>query len=140
MDPYFKGVYYYKIMSCLFDSLARFIQDERVDGAIVRKVICEYLKSDPKMIDDMTASEVIKNETGLNLEQYISNMQMGSTFGGAIEIRAFTRVFKLNVLVNSIPNKKEIEFVENKRYRWAVLYWTGNHYEAVELRSKDLDH
>ncbi len=119
-------------MSCLFDSLSRFIQDERVDGGLMRKLICEYLKSDPKMIDDMTASEVAKNATGLNLEQYISNMRMGSTFGGALEIRAFTKVFKLNVLVNSIPNKKEIEFIEDTRYRWIVLEWTGNHYEAVE--------
>lgn len=119
-------------MSCLFDSLARFIEDERVDGSVVRHTICEYLKSDPIMIDGMRASEVAKNETGFDLESYISNMRMGSTFGGALEIRAFTRIFKLNVLVHSIPNKKEIEFIENKRYKWAVVSWTGNHYEGVE--------
>ena len=118
-------------MSCLFDSLSRFIQDERVDGGVLRHILCEYLKKNNQIMEDLSVADVAKTETGLDLDNYVEKMRYGSTFGGAIEIRAFTKVFKLNVLVKSIPNNKDIEFIENEKYKWATISWTGNHFEAI---------
>lgn len=119
-------------MSCLFDSLSKFVADENVNGATLRHIICNYLATNPNLIDDMNGESVIHAETGLKFGDYISRMRLAHTFGGAIEIRAFTKIFKLNVVVKSYPNNKLIEFVENKDYLWAAISWTGNHFEALE--------
>lgn len=120
-------------MSCLFNSLSKYILDLNVNGAVVRNDICNFLATNPVLITpDIKAEEVIKDECGMDLEMYVSNMRDSNTFGGAIEINAFTKIYKLNVLVKSLPNKKNIEFIENLEYMWAVLEWGGNHYEAVD--------
>ena len=119
-------------MSCLFDSLSKFVSDEKVDGGVLRHVICNFLSTNPSLIDDMNAETVVQEESKMKLGDYISQMRMGHTFGGAIEIRAFTKIFKLNVLVKSIPNNKIIEFIDSPENLWAVLSWTGNHFEALE--------
>ena len=119
-------------MSCLFDSLSKFIKDESVDGAKLRLLICDFLSSNPSLIDDMTAENIIKEETSLPIAQYIDFMRRSDTFGGAIEIRAFTKIFHINVLVKSLPNRKDIEFIENHEYLWAVISWNGGHFEALE--------
>lgn len=117
-------------MSCLFNSLSRFIDDERITGDTLRAIICKYLETDPVLVIDLKT--VIFVETGLDVETYIRLMRNPSTFGGAIEIRAFTQIFKLNVCVKSLPNGKRIEFVDDPAYKWCVLTWSGNHYEAVD--------
>lgn len=118
-------------MSCLFNSLVRFIEDD-IDGETLRKNICDYLATNPRlMLDDTDIATIISAETGLGADDYIGLLRKSSTFGGAIEIRAFTKLFNLNVCVKSVPNNKLIEFVENPRYPWCVLEWTGNHYEPL---------
>ena len=119
-------------MSCLFNSLSRFVKDDRIDGAVLRKLICDYLETNPMIFDDMTAETTIKEENGLDIATYVSNMRNSGTFGGAIEIRSFTKIFKLNVLVRSLPNSKNIEFIENTDCLWAYITWNGGHFEAVE--------
>ena len=118
-------------MSCLFNSLVRFIKED-IDGECLRQTICNYLETNPMlMLDDTDIATIILAETGLSKEQYIELLRRPSTFGGAIEIRAFTKIFKLNVCVHSVPNGKRIEFIEDPEYSWCVLTWTGNHYEPV---------
>lgn len=119
-------------MSCLFDSLSRFVKDERINGQTLRAIICDFLHINPMLIDDMNAETVIKEENGMPLEQYVANMRNPGTYGGAIEIRAFTKLFKINVLVKSLPNNKNIEFIENRDFLWSIISWNGGHYEAVE--------
>ena len=80
----------------------------------------------------MNTENGVKEETGLTLPVYINAMRRHETFGGAIEIRAFTKLFKMNVMVKSLPNSKDIEFIENKEYLWAVISWNGGHFEAIQ--------
>lgn len=116
-------------MSCLFNSLARFVAD--INGESLRKNICDYISTNPKLMsDDTDIATIIFAETGLAADTYTGLMRNPSTFGGAIEIRAFTKLYNLNVCVKSVPNNKTIEFIENPDYAWCVLEWTGNHYEA----------
>ena len=77
----------------------------------------------------MNTENGVKEET---LPVYINDMRRHETFGGAIEIRAFTKLFKMNVMVKSLPNSKDIEFIENKEYLWAVISWNGGHFEAIQ--------
>jgi hypothetical protein len=119
-------------MSCLFDSLSRFINIESVDGTELRRLICDFLQTNPLLIDDMSTENIVKEETNMPLEQYINFMRQHQTFGGAIEIRAFTKLFKINVMVKSLPNRKDIEFIENSEYMWAVISWNGGHFEAIQ--------
>jgi len=120
-------------MSCLFNSLSRFIKDETVDGTSLRAIICNYLSTNPLlMMDGIDLTAIIFAETGMDTDTYIGLMRNPSTFGGAIEIRAFTKIFNFNVRVKSIPNGKHIDFLENDAGNWCVLIWTGNHYDACE--------
>ena len=117
-------------MSCLFDSLSVFL--ENMTGEIIRSNICDYLDTNPLLIDDLKASDVVHHETGMDFNTYVNNMRNYSTLGGAIEIRAFTKIFQVNVKVISIPNKKNIEFLENPHFHWVVIQWTGNHFDPVK--------
>lgn len=119
-------------MSCLFRSLARFLPKE-IGPNKLRIIICNYLSKNPKLIDDLKANQIIKWENGMNLEQYIRRMRMNSSWGGAIEIRAFCDIFKRNVIIWSIPNKKFIEFISRyENDHFDKLYWNGYHYEPLK--------
>ena len=118
-------------MSCLFNSLSRFINIESIDGRELRKLLCDFLETNPLLIDDMTTANIVKEETNIELAQYINYMRQHDTFGGAIEIRAFTKLFKINVMVKSLPNRKDSEFIETPEYLWAVISWNGGHFEAL---------
>jgi hypothetical protein len=43
----------------------------------------------------------------------------------------FCKLFKLNVLVKSFPNNRDIEFIENKNNNWIFISWTGNHFDPI---------
>ena len=119
-------------MSCLFNSLSRFINIESINGTELRRLICDFLETNPLLIDDMNTENIVKEETGMILQQYVNEMRHSDTFGGAIEIRAFTKLFKINVMVKSLPNRKDIEFIDNKDFLWAVISWNGGHFEAMQ--------
>ena len=116
-------------MSCLFDSLSKFTDGMPSD--ILRNHICDYLQLNPTLMDNLRAEDVIKHEVGMTLKHYVANMRLSSTMGGATEIRSFTKLFKKNVLVKSLPNGKNIEFIEKPRYSWCGLIWTGGHFDPI---------
>ena len=116
-------------MSCLFQSLSFFVQN--MPHEMIRMAVCDFLMTNPKLMDDMNASDAITHETGMSFENYIKEMRQLSTMGGAIEIRCFTKIFNKNVRVFSVPNKKIIEFIENPNYDFCGLIWTGNHFDPM---------
>ena len=118
-------------MSCLFNTLARFVDD--INGDLLRKNICDYISTNPNLMpDDTDIAAVIFADTGLDMDSYINLLRNPSTFGGAIEIRAFTKMFNINVCVKSVPNNKTIEFIECPEYPWCSISWTGNHYDVYQ--------
>lgn len=112
-------------MSCLFNSLSYFVN---ADGRRLRNIICNYLETDPILFDVMNVSNIISPEI---VNEYVESMRCENTFGGALEIKSFCQLFKLNVLVKSFPNNKNIEFVENENNNWIYISWTGNHFEPI---------
>lgn len=115
-------------MSCLFDSLS---QDVGLSSYDLRQEICDYLSSNPKLFDDMSCEEVVKHESGMELQNYVGNMRQTQTMGGATEIKAFCLIFKKNVKIESVPNQKTIEFTIEPYLPVVHLRWTGGHYDLV---------
>ena len=73
-------------MSCLFNSFSALVGEP---PQAIRGRICDWLTTDPVLIDDVSASTVVLVESGKELAPYVSHMRSTSTWGGAIEIRAF---------------------------------------------------
>lgn len=128
-------------MSCLFNSLSRFTPG--VNSMQLRQKICDYLLLDSLgqtnipgtcsvESSDIKPSDVAKLE-GMTLEQYISKMRLSSTWGGALEIATFIRLFNMDVEVVNIrdKNKKNIEFVVLGNTKKVQISWNGGHYEPI---------
>ena len=119
-------------MSCLYRALAYFHQQYSTEQ--MRATLCRYLSTNPELSLG-SASQVIPWETGQSLSQYLQRMQHHSSWGGAIEIKAYADLFGMNVKVYSIPNRRSIEFLTDKnpdQAKWVALSWTGGHYEPIQ--------
>lgn len=127
-------------MSCLFNSLSHFIPENSTQ---LRNKICDYLMTNPTLMDNLSAMETIKFDSNMSLQQYVNRMRKTSTWGGAIEIRAFCNIYKRNVVVRNIRRREntKIHFVnEDMRDKLNVngndettyhITWSGGHYEPV---------
>jgi hypothetical protein len=122
-------------MSCLFNSLNYFIKEGSLQ---IRQKICDYLQENKPIIDGLATSEVLMFETQ-NPNDYISNMRLQSTWGGAIEIQCACNIWQLRINVKNYRdnNNKSIEFLPlNSIYNETInVYWTGGHYEPIILNT-----
>ena len=114
-------------MSCLFNSFAALVGE---DAQAIRGRICDWLATDPALLDDLPASLVVEIESGQALDRYVSRMRSPSTWGGAIEIRAFVQLWKRPVRVWVIRSKRWIEFPFSEGEELKIS-WTGGHYEPI---------
>lgn len=116
-------------MSCLFQSLSRFITHH--DYRKLRQDICNFLDSNAPLLDNLTIKDIAEFE-GMTKEAYINNMRNDATWGGAPEIRAFCEMYKVSVKVVVLSSKKIIEFkpsVESEIF--VMISWNGSHFEAI---------
>lgn len=121
-------------MSCLFRSLAFFVHS--VNEEELRHIICNYLEKNPTIMDDLSLKDILHIE-GMETADYVQNMRYSSTWGGAIEIKAFCNIYQVGVVVRIQSTGKEVVFkpssMENATCLNAVLIeWSGNHYEPIE--------
>jgi hypothetical protein len=109
--------------------------EHTMDSHTLRKNIVAYLSQDPILIgNDMKLSDILKIES-IQFPDYIQEMNLDSTWGGAIELRAFCNLYRCRVIVLSSVNNRPITFepssfhenIDNTYY----LLWNGNHYEPV---------
>lgn len=119
-------------MSCLFRSLSYFI--DGVNENSLRNKICNYLASNPKILDEISANEITKWESNVPLPAYVENMRKQSTWGGGIEIKCFCELTNLNV--NVIFGNKGIKFQpsSNNAQGEINVTYTGSHYEPLSTR------
>lgn len=119
-------------MSCLFNSFSALIGEAPQS---IRLRICDWLATDPLLLDDISASVIVPVESGLPLQPYVARMRSPATWGGAIEIRAFVRLWKRPVRVYSIQNRRWIEFPLDHGVAptgpECKLQWTGGHYTPM---------
>jgi hypothetical protein len=114
-------------MSCLFNSFSALVGEP---AQAIRGRICDWLATDPVLIDDVSASAVVLIESGLELVPYVARMRSASTWGGAIEIRAFVHLWQRPVKVLVLRTRKWIEFVGASGAECQIS-WSGGHYEPI---------
>lgn len=123
-------------MSCLFRSLSHFI--ENVNENELRDILVDYLEKDPILIGDDTHLKQILSTQNSNIDSYTKTMRQRSTWGGAIEIRAFCELFDIKVIVFVIRENRNIEFIpscfETRPVTKCIqISWTGYHYEPMKI-------
>lgn len=124
-------------MSCLFRSLSAFVNS--IEENELRQNICNYLEQNPKIMDDLSLKDLLHVD-GVETFDYVHNMRHPSTWGSAIEIRAFCEIYQIGVVVKILPTGREVIFkpfsMEKAEYISAIMIeWTGNHYEPVFKRN-----
>ena len=112
-------------MSCLFNSLSRFIPESSFD---IRQKICNYLEANHKIIDGIETKDVLTMES----TNYIQHMRKTSTWGGAIEIQAACNIWNMSINVHNIRSEGgKINFVPitSESLKTINITWNGGHYE-----------
>ncbi len=121
-------------MSCLFDSLSYFF---KIDSNATRQKICDYLENNEMIMDGIETSFILSLDSS-NSEEYIRNMRLSHTWGGAIEIQAACNLWNIKIVIHNIRNNPNtrIEFLPLKsNYNIEInLSWNGNHYEPINMR------
>lgn len=121
-------------MSCLFNSLNHFIGEGSYE---IRQKICNYLQENNPIIDGLKTNSILETEN-LSAEQYISNMRLTSTMGGAIEIQCACNIWGMQINVNNCRdgNNQIIEFIplNNSHNKIVYIYWNGGHYEPIKQK------
>jgi hypothetical protein len=116
-------------MSCLFDSLSVYVN---MNSGNLRNLIVNYLKTNPKLIDDLTASDIIKWTENCDLNNYTNRMNNENAWGGAIEIRAFCELFSVNVTVHVLYTNKQFEICTSQKPKANIhISYTGTHFEPM---------
>jgi hypothetical protein len=69
------------------------------------------MEKNPVLYDNEKMSDIVRWEPGTpSLEQYVGKMRLQSTWGGAIEIKAFCDLFHASVSVLVLRDGKTVEF------------------------------
>lgn len=123
-------------MSCLFRSLSAFVNSVSEDE--LRQIICNYLEKNPKIMDDLSLKDILHID-GVETTDYVRSMRVGSTWGGALEIKAFCEIYQVGVVVRIHQTGKDVVFkptsMENATCLNAVMIeWYGAHYEPVFVK------
>lgn len=125
-------------MSCLFQSLGHLT---RQDPAQLRRAICDYLERNLDMMGDgIKAEDVVGWESARDLGSYVAQMRRSSTWGGATEIKAFTDMTGMVVVVHDLQQQPghEIRFLPRGMLLTPTeelhISWNGNHYEPMRKR------
>lgn len=128
-------------MSCLFKSLAVGLgqHPERL-----RMIIAKYLETNPKLLDDINAADIIRWSENKSLAEYSRRMaQPGVAWGGAIEIKAFCDLFKVNVKIHVMYTGKIFEMCCNGTATHTIhITYNGSHFEPyyIEINYHDQSH
>lgn len=116
-------------MSCLFNSLAPevYVYPETLRGAITK-----YLMTNPTLMDDVKASDIIKWTSGSSLMDYVESMSRPGVWGGAIEIRAFCELYTMNVKIHVLYTGKKFTInCSGQPTRTIHISYTGSHFEPL---------
>ena len=114
-------------MSCLFKALCNFSPDSTDE---LRQKICDFLEKNPILFDTIHVSNIVKWEKNKTLKDYITEMRNNETWGGAIEIKSFCEIYKIQVNVHTIGGKI-ISFIPLTIPTAIInISWSGNHFTS----------
>ena len=116
-------------MSCLFNSLAPSVN---LPSQHLRQTIAEYLETDPVLLDDIKARDVINWTEGEQLVSYTERMKKSWMWGGAIEIKAFCELFSVHVTVHVLYTGNQFTIETSKpAIKNVHISYTGSHFEPM---------
>jgi hypothetical protein len=106
-----------------------------MDENRLRQLICDYMSTNPSLMDDLSLKDMLSWE-GVQPDHYISDMRRSSTWGGAIEIKAFCEIFKFVVEVKVRSTQKSIMFYPSAPPPTSLptlvrIEWQGCHFEPI---------
>jgi hypothetical protein len=106
-----------------------------MDENQLRQHICNYLETNPPLMEDMSLSDIVALEDiSSSKEEYVRQMRNSSTWGGAIEIKAFCDLFGAIVEVSVKSTHEKIVFVPSATTLptlIARIEWQGHHFEPI---------
>jgi hypothetical protein len=119
-----------------------------INGNDLRKIIIDYLKTNPTLMDGVSFESMMtwemedENETA---DAYLDRMSRTDQWGGGIEIRAFCRIYKCQVdvhipMIGKLVHFYPYDFDENdcksvSNLPRCNIIWTGNHFEPLVFPS-----
>lgn len=117
-------------MSCLFDSLSKSVG---ISSRQLRLKIVEYLKTNPLILDDCKASDVINWTEGSDINNYTHSMSKNCTWGGAIEIKCFCDLYSAKVVVHVSYTGKQFVIESTKTPSIEVhIRYNGAHFNYLQ--------
>jgi hypothetical protein len=92
-------------------------------------VIVAYLSRNPRLLDDISANDVIQWTEDKTLKEYILEMRKTSVWGGSIEIKAFCDLYGMRVIVHIKNTRRMVTFESESRKNGTIhIHWNGGHY------------
>lgn len=117
-------------MSCLFESLGKSVN---MNAERLRQTLCDYIATNPKLMDDLSAEQVIFFTENQSLERYTNRMRHQHAWGGAIEIKAFCELFHKAVVIAVTYTRKYFEVLPESRITGrVVITYNGSHFEFIK--------
>lgn len=124
--------------SCLFSCIAYLNDKENFNensGMIYRLMIVDYINN----------NDIKEEILGISKADYIQNISENSTWGGAIELKLFSDMFKIQIASLDVRSKRIDIFGEIENYKKRIyLLYNGTHYDPLVMNftqdsSTDLD-
>lgn len=118
-------------MSCLFQSFSVAVAPDTTE--LIRQKICNHLASTEWKDQEGAEFWISWLEDNLTLPAYVARMRLPSSMGGALEIQCFAQLYRYRVIVQSLPNQRNIEFIpfDGIYFKTLTISWNGGHYEFV---------
>ena len=118
--------------SCLFSSISYLIDKSNFNensSIIYRFEICDYIKNNDHLKEELL---------GMSREEYIEKISDPNTWGGGIELKIFSEIFKIKIASIDIESTRIDIFGEDKNYRNIIfLVYNGYHYDPLVMNDKD---
>lgn len=115
--------------SCLFSSIAYLLNKENFDDSSslkFRNIIVEYL------LDNEFDSSLLDQPK----DQYIDFIQDTKNWGGALEVKMFSEIFKIQIICIDVKTNLPYIYGEDKNYDHCIyLLYNGVHYDPLVMNT-----
>ena len=114
---------------CLFRSIAYCLMERKCDDELVATVkskIVEFITNHPDIFTDAVLDQP--------RNQYLQWLQKDDSWGGAIELRALSLIFKCEICVFDLNGSHPMIFGQDQSFDKRIfLLFTGIHYDPLEF-------
>ncbi|CAE6517215.1 unnamed protein product [Rhizoctonia solani] len=111
--------------SCLFSSIAIVFGQGMAAAQKMRSIVVDVIRDNPETYSDVVL--------GQSRESYMATISKNSTWGGAIELSAFSDYFRTEIDSYDVETGRCDKFGEGKYDNRCILMYSGIHYDAVSL-------